>query len=142
MKQGIFTIKDNKSLTPTTYLMKLEGDTSAVTAPGQFINIRLDGHFLRRPISVNDADDSTITIIYKVLGHGTEEMTHFAPGKELDVLGSHLSPDCYPYVIENMASGVLKTAGVVTKTFPLEEWETAFDYATGKYGNIKVAITF
>ena len=86
MKQGIFTIKDNKSLTPTTYLMKLEGDTSAVTAPGQFINIRLDGHFLRRPISVNDADDSTITIIYKVLGHGTEEMTHFAPGKELDVL--------------------------------------------------------
>jgi L-iditol 2-dehydrogenase len=62
--------------------------------------------------------------------------------KELDVLGSHLSPDCYPYVIENMARGVLKTAGVVTRTFPLEQWETAFDYATGKYGNIKVAITF
>ena len=62
--------------------------------------------------------------------------------KELDVLGSHLSPNCYPYVIENMASGVIKTEGIVTRTFPLEQWETAFDYATGKYGDIKVAITF
>ena len=62
--------------------------------------------------------------------------------KELDVLGSHLSPNCYPYVIENMTSGVIKTEGVVTRTFPLEQWETAFDYATGKYGDIKVAITF
>ena len=58
------------------------------------------------------------------------------------MLGSHLSPNCYPYVIENMASGVIKTEGVVTRTFPLEQWETAFDYATGKYGDIKVAITF
>ena len=94
------TIKENIALTPTTYRMKLAGDVSAVTAPGQFINIRLEGHFLRRPISVNDVEydqlsndagsekgrDGTITIIYKVLGHGTEEMTHFAPGKELDVL--------------------------------------------------------
>jgi threonine dehydrogenase-like Zn-dependent dehydrogenase len=62
--------------------------------------------------------------------------------KELDVLGSHLSPDCYPYVIENMSSGVLKTDGVVTRTFPLEAWEKAFDEASGKHGNIKVAITF
>ena len=94
------TIKENIALTPTTYRMKLVGDVSAVTVPGQFINIRLEGHFLRRPISVNDVEydqlsndagsekgrDGTITIIYKVLGHGTEEMTHFAPGKELDVL--------------------------------------------------------
>ncbi len=62
--------------------------------------------------------------------------------KELDVLGSHLSPGCYPYVIENMSSGLLKTDGVVTRTFPLEQWEKAFDEASGKHGNIKVAITF
>ncbi len=74
--------------------MSLEGDTSAITAPGQFINIRLDGHFLRRPISVHDveypsedgASDGIVTIIYKVLGHGTEDMTHYRPGRTLDVL--------------------------------------------------------
>jgi L-iditol 2-dehydrogenase len=62
--------------------------------------------------------------------------------KELDVLGSHLSPYCYPYVIENIASGRLKTDGVVSKTFPIEQWETAFDYATGRARDFKVAITF
>ena len=62
--------------------------------------------------------------------------------KELDLLGSHLSPYCYPFVIENISNGNLKTEGVVSKTFSLEEWETAFDYATGKYGDFKVAITF
>ena len=71
--------------------MKLKGDVSAVTAPGQFIDIRLDEHFLRRPISVCDVegcDDpaGAVTIIYKVLGQGTEEMTRLAPGAELDVL--------------------------------------------------------
>ena len=72
--------------------MKLRGDTTAITTPGQFINIKLDGHFLRRPISVNDVEygtrgnDGCVTIIYKVLGHGTEEMTRFEPGRELDVL--------------------------------------------------------
>lgn len=62
--------------------------------------------------------------------------------KELDLLGSHLSPYCYPFVIENISNGNLKTEGVVSKTLSLEEWETAFDYATGKYGDFKVAITF
>ncbi len=62
--------------------------------------------------------------------------------KELDVLGSHLGPYCYPYVIEHMTDGLIKTGGVVTRKFDVSEWETAFDYATGKYGNIKVAITF
>ncbi len=92
MKQGIFTITENSALTPTTWMMRLEGDISEITAPGQFINISLDGHFLRRPISVNDVTDpdesgrGTVTIIYKVLGHGTEEMTHMEPGRELDIL--------------------------------------------------------
>ena len=72
--------------------MVLEGDVSQITTPGQFINIRLEGHFLRRPISVCDVscDDNTgsgtVTIIYKVLGQGTQEMTCFRAGRELDVL--------------------------------------------------------
>ncbi len=62
--------------------------------------------------------------------------------KELDVLGAHLSPYCYPYVIENIANGTLKTAGVVSKCFPIEQWEEAFNCAGGQYGDFKVAITF
>ena len=86
MKQGFFKITENIKLTPTTWRMKLEGDVSGIKAPGQFINIKLDGHFLRRPISICDARNDEITIIYKVLGHGTEEMTCLTPGAELDVL--------------------------------------------------------
>lgn len=62
--------------------------------------------------------------------------------KELDVLGAHLSPYCYPFVIEHIADGTLKTDGVVSKYFDLEDWETAFEYATGKYGDFKTAIKF
>ena len=62
--------------------------------------------------------------------------------KELDVLGSHLGPYCYTYEIEKMTTGEIKTNGVVTKKFDISEWETAFDYATGKYGDIKVAVVF
>ena len=62
--------------------------------------------------------------------------------KELDVLGSHLSPYCYSYVIDNIGNGTLKTDGVVSKTFRLEDWEAAFDCATGKYGDFKIAFTF
>ncbi len=62
--------------------------------------------------------------------------------KELDILGAHLSPYAYPFVIENIANGKLKTNGVVSSTFPIEEWEKAFEYATGKYGDFKVALTF
>lgn len=62
--------------------------------------------------------------------------------KELDILGAHLSPYCFPFVIEHIANGTLKTDGVVSKYFPIEDWETAFDYATGKYGDLKTAIKF
>jgi len=62
--------------------------------------------------------------------------------KELDILGAHLSPYCFPFVIENIGNGKLKTAGVVTKFFPIEQWKEAFEYATGKHGDLKVAITF
>ncbi len=62
--------------------------------------------------------------------------------KELDILGAHLSPYCFPFVIEHIDSGALKTDGVVSKYFNIEDWETAFEYATGKYGNFKTAIKF
>lgn len=63
-------------------------------------------------------------------------------GKELNVLGSHISPYCYPFVIEHMMDGSLKTDGLIKRTFPIEKWEEAFEYASGKYGDFKVAITF
>lgn len=86
MKQSIFTILSNEALTDSVYKMVLSGDTSAITAPGQFVNIRLEGHYLRRPISVCDYDDTTLTIIYKVVGKGTGDMSAMSPGKQLDIL--------------------------------------------------------
>ena len=86
MKQGYFTILTNEALTKNVYKMTLAGDTSAITAPGQFVNIKLDGLFLRRPISVCDYDEKTLTIIYKVVGKGTEAMSQMASGKRLDIL--------------------------------------------------------
>lgn len=76
--------------------MVLEGDTQWIKRPGQFVNIELEGLFLRRPISICDWDDTTITIIYKVVGKGTEQMSRMQPGVELDVLtglGNGFNPD-------------------------------------------------
>ena len=86
MKQSIFEIISNSALTDCVYKMVLGGDTSAITAPGQFVNIQLDGMFLRRPISVCDYDAETLTIVYKVVGKGTEAMSKMAPGAKLDIL--------------------------------------------------------
>ncbi len=85
MKQGLLTIVENRALTENVYLMKLSGDVSDITAPGQFINIKLNGLYLRRPISVCDCEGDTVTIIYKVVGKGTEQMSRMLSG-ELDVL--------------------------------------------------------
>jgi len=80
---------------------------------------------------------------FSVFGEPTTvDWTLIGDNKELDVLGSHLSPYCYPFVIENIANGNLKTEGVVGKFFPVEKWEEAFEYATGKDGDFKVAIKF
>ena len=87
MKQSIFTILSNTPLTDSVYKMVLSGDTSAITAPGQFVNIQLDGLFLRRPISVCDYDREILTIIYKVVGKGTEVMSAMTPGESLDMPG-------------------------------------------------------
>ena len=86
MKQSIFTILENTALTKDVFKMVLEGDTSPITASGQFVNILLDGFFLRRPISVCDWDEKTLTIVYKVVGHGTEAMSKMTAGTELDIL--------------------------------------------------------
>lgn len=85
-KKGIYTVLSNEPLTPAVYRMVLEGDTQYITHSGQFINIELEGKFLRRPISVADYDATTITIIYKVVGHGTEQMSKMEAGKKLDIL--------------------------------------------------------
>ena len=86
MTQGIYRIQYNRQLTADVWEMRLEGDTGAITAPGQFINIRLDGLFLRRPISICDWDGQGITIIYKVVGKGTAALGGMEQGQELDVL--------------------------------------------------------
>ena len=86
MKQGIFTIQSNVALTDSVMKMVMVGDTSAVTAPGQFVNIKLEGLFLRRPISICDYDDTTLTILYKVVGKGTAKMAEMGSGETLDVL--------------------------------------------------------
>ena len=86
MKQGVYIISENRPLTPDIYKLVLAGDTSACAAPGQFIDIRLPGRFLRRPISVCDWDDGSITVLYKLLGGGTELLATLPAGTELDVL--------------------------------------------------------
>lgn len=85
MKQGLFEITQNKPIAENVMQMCLKGDTSAITGPGQFINIKLEGRFLRRPISVCDVNGDEITIIYKIVGAGTEQMSCMESGK-LDVL--------------------------------------------------------
>lgn len=86
MKQGIFEIKENLKIAKDVYKMVLLGDTSDIKKPGQFINIKLEGFFLRRPISVCDYDKNSVTIIYKVVGNGTEVMSNMESGDKIDVL--------------------------------------------------------
>lgn len=86
LKQDIYIIEKNECISKNTFEMILSGDTKAFTAPGQFLNIKLDGFYLRRPISVCDYDDNTITIIYKVVGKGTEKMSEMKKGEKLDIL--------------------------------------------------------
>lgn len=86
MKQSIFEVKANIKIAENTYKMVLGGDCSGITASGQFVNIKLDGFFLRRPISVCDYNDNELTLIYKVVGKGTEYMAELGAGEKLDIL--------------------------------------------------------
>ena len=87
MRQLLFEIKENKPLTKDIMEMVLAGDTSDITRPGQFVNIKLDGLYLRRPISICDAEEGKLTLIYKVVGKGTEQMKEMTEGS-LDILSS------------------------------------------------------
>ena len=85
-KKGIYEIASNEPLTESVWRMVLVGDTQYLTAPGQFVNIAIEGCYLRRPISVCDYDEKSITLIYKVVGRGTEIMSRMQAGEKLDVL--------------------------------------------------------
>ncbi len=86
MKSVIFELTENKKIAKNTYEWVLSGDTSDITAPGQFVNIKIDGFYLRRPISVCDAVDGKLTLIFKAVGEGTEKMAEMLPGEKLDIL--------------------------------------------------------
>ena len=86
MTQGIYRVEYNKQLSKDVWELRLSGDTSAIAAPGQFINIKLDGCFLRRPISICDWDSEGLTVIYKVVGKGTAVLCDVEPGQDLDIL--------------------------------------------------------
>ena len=86
MIQTKLTVTENIHLTADVCRMVLAGDTSAITAPGQYINLKIDGFTLRRPISVCDYDENTVTILYKIVGHGTEAMEKIPAGTEIDTL--------------------------------------------------------
>ena len=85
MKQHIFEIQSNEQIAKNVYRMQLGGDTTGIL-PGQFVNIRVQGQFLRRPISVCNITEGVLTIIYKVVGVGTEAMSQLPIGTQLDVL--------------------------------------------------------
>ena len=86
MNQVMLEIKSNRRIAERTFEMKLFGDISEISYPGQFVNFKLEGFFLRRPISVCDFEDDNLTVIYKVVGNGTEKMSTMKPGEKLDTL--------------------------------------------------------
>ena len=86
MKEAILEIVENRPLTGSVYQMTLKGDTSAISHPGQFVELSLEGFFLRRPISVCNYDEGTLTLIYKVVGKGTAQMANLPQGTKLSAL--------------------------------------------------------
>ena len=86
MKQGIFTITENTPLTPRAARLRLRGDSSGITAPGQFVNLEIPGYFLRRPFSVCDWDETGLTLLYETVGQGTARLRGLPLGAELDLL--------------------------------------------------------
>ena len=85
MKNSIFTVTENQNIARGTFRMRLSGDTGEMR-PGQFVNIKLDGLYLRRPISVCDAENGILTIVFKTVGRGTEKLASAEPGEKFDLL--------------------------------------------------------
>lgn len=86
MKQEIFTLAEQVQLAPGVMKMTLSGNTSEICASGQFVNLKIDGFFLRRPISVCDWNENELTLIYKIVGNGTQKMAEMLPGEKIDIL--------------------------------------------------------
>jgi len=86
MENTFLEITENRRIAKDVFLMRLEGKLTDVPRPGQFINIKVPDHYLRRPISVCDASEDSVTVIYKVVGHGTEYLSGLSLGIELDIL--------------------------------------------------------
>ena len=86
MKQTVLTVRSNEPIAKNVWKITLSGDLSAIVRPGQFVNLKLDGFYLRRPISVCDAEGDTLTLIYKTVGDGTRAMAGYGKGKEIDCL--------------------------------------------------------
>lgn len=96
MKQGIYTVISNDRIADGTFRMRLGGDTSAIARGGQFVDIAVDGFFLRRPIAVQEWDSDSLTIIFKVVGKGTDVLSRMDPGESVDLLtglGNGFDPD-------------------------------------------------
>lgn len=109
VKDEKFTIEYNRALNSTVYEMRLSGDTSLLTRPGQFIDIALQGKYLRRPISVSDYDENGLTIVYKVVGEGTAQMSKMQSGETLMALialGNGFDPDIKAEKIALIGGGV------------------------------------
>ena len=86
MRQDVFEIVSNRNLAPGVYEMVLRGSSTADCTPGRFVQLKLDSFYLRRPISVCDAEDGKLTLVYKTVGRGTEAMAQYESGKRIDVL--------------------------------------------------------
>ncbi|MDE6282176.1 MAG: dihydroorotate dehydrogenase electron transfer subunit [Oscillospiraceae bacterium] len=86
MKQGLYTLCQRRALARGVWELRLSGDTGPITAPGQFVNIQLDGCFLRRPISVCHWDEDSLTLVFKVVGKGTAALAELREGQTLDLL--------------------------------------------------------
>ena len=105
MKQVLWTILENIEVARNTFRMVLDGDTEGMERPGQFVNVKLEGLFLRRPISVCDRTGNRVALIYKTVGRGTDQMSRMKPGEVLDVLsglGNRYDPEkagCRPLLL-------------------------------------------
>ena len=118
-KKGIYTVTANEPLTPSVWRMTLEGDTQYLTRPGQFVNIEVEGLYLRRPISVCDYNERTLTLIYKVVGEGTARLSEMKTGEKLDLLtglGNGFDPDAecrrYDRLIADLGGIDLQLLGI------------------------------
>lgn len=156
MIQNTFTVCSNRALTDSVYRMVLEGPLEgAITAPGQFVNLKLPGYYLRRPISVCDWTDDTLTLIYKVVGHGTEAMAATPVGESFDLLaglgngfGPSLSGDtpllvgggvgipplyglCKALLAEGKTPGVILGFNTAEEIFLQEDFETLLEGTGG-----------